>query len=92
MLDLHMPQVEHVPMLSDQVRLAIQREVRRIGITQEHLGERLGEVQSWVSRRINGITVLTVDDVERFARALELPVSALIEELDDSATSGSRAA
>ncbi len=45
----------------------------RRNVTQSQLAAQLGVAQSWVSKRINGVVGLTVDDMARIAEALDVP-------------------
>lgn len=67
------------PLLEDVVRAAIRAELARSEMTQMQLAEILHERQWWVSRRLNGPTPMTLDDVDRIAYALQLPVSVFVE-------------
>ncbi|OPX94294.1 MAG: anaerobic benzoate catabolism transcriptional regulator [Pelotomaculum sp. PtaB.Bin104] len=54
------------------------------GINQVTLAKMLGISQVDVSRKENGVTRVTVDDLRAFAKALEVPVSALLDEASQS--------
>ena len=69
---------------SDTVRLAIRLELTRAGMTQQQLAGLLSEHDSWVSRRLTGITPLTVDDLDRIAYAMGLPVATFLVEHDQA--------
>jgi transcriptional regulator with XRE-family HTH domain len=45
----------------------------RRNITQVELAAELGVAQSWVSKRLNGVVGLTVEDMFRLAEALDVP-------------------
>lgn len=45
----------------------------RRDVTQVELAKRLGVAQSWVSKRLNGVVALTVEDMARIAVALNVP-------------------
>ena len=67
---------------------AVAAEVRawaaRRGITQSELAEKMGVTQSWVSRRLRGGQVIDVSDLSRFAKALDVPITALLPRLDSN--------
>jgi transcriptional regulator with XRE-family HTH domain len=44
----------------------------------------LEKEQTWVSRRLNGVVAFDLDDLERIARALDVPVAALLPRLDSN--------
>lgn len=75
----------------DRVRDRLKAEVKRVDMTQEHLGELMGRKQPWVSKKLSGHIPLTLHDLKRFADALEVPVSRLLEE-ENPATHAPRAA
>lgn len=51
-------------------------------ISQTALAETLNENQQWVSRRVNAEVAITLDDLERIAAALDVPLSTLLPRLD----------
>lgn len=57
---------------NDHVRAAIRKEMERIGMTQQQLGQILREHQTWVSRRLTGTTQITVEDLARISAALSI--------------------
>ncbi|MDD7813640.1 helix-turn-helix transcriptional regulator [Mycobacterium sp. CSUR Q5927] len=50
----------------------------RRGYTQESLSRRVGMLQQSLSRRLTGQTAITVDDLDRIARALGVELAALL--------------
>ena len=50
------------------------------GITQAELSRMVGVSQAGVSRKENGITALSLDDLKTFAAALDVKVTDLLEE------------
>lgn len=70
--------------LSERVASEIRAEMARHGIAQSTLAERLGENPQWLSRRLSrrGGIPLSVDDVDRIAKALAIDPLALIERAD----------
>jgi transcriptional regulator with XRE-family HTH domain len=53
----------------------VRAEIARQQITQDGLAARLGVSQTWVSRRINGNTAFSTEDLDLVARALGVPVA-----------------
>src|SRR5512144_502658 len=47
-------------------------------LTQAELSERMHQTQPWISKHLKGPTRLTVDDLELFATALEVPLYSLL--------------
>ena len=68
--------------LSESVASEIRAEMGRRGITQSILAERLQLSPLWVSRRLSPgatrRTPLSLDDLDRIAAVLDVPVSALL--------------
>lgn len=56
----------------------IRAELGRQDLTRQQLAERLGVERMWVYYRLSGETSLRVDDVERIAAALGVPVTQLL--------------
>lgn len=69
------------PPLSGSVASEIRAEIARQGITQSIIADRLHVGPMWVSRRINPDrrVPLDLDDLERIAGALGIPVASLLE-------------
>ena len=65
------------PTLNDSVAAEIRAEMGRQAITQQELARRLGWAQSQLSRRLSGAIPWRTDEIERIARALDIPVSQL---------------
>ena len=57
------------------VRLRTLREAKQL--TQEDIAERTGLSQAWVSRVENGEAIPSIETVEMWARALQVPVHQL---------------
>lgn len=72
-----------------RVAANLRAEVARQGLTQTALASRLNMSQQAVSRRLSGRHGLTVDDLQAFSEALDLPIEQLIA--DQSAKAGSAA-
>ncbi len=72
--------------LSDYATEEIRVEMARRRLNQSELAERRDppEGQPWVSRRLSARTPLTVDDLERIAAALRVPVDHLLPRLDSN--------
>ncbi len=56
----------------------LRAELGRQKATQTELAARMGEQQSWVSRRLTGDVPITVEDLLRFAAALGIPAVRLL--------------
>ena len=63
---------------AERVAAEIRAEMGRQQVRYVRLAERLGENEVWVSRKVRGRTPLTINDLERIAAALDVPVSDLI--------------
>jgi hypothetical protein len=63
-----------------EVAALVRAEMARQGIRNAALGERIGKNEVWVSRhvRLNPTQDFTVPELEQVARALGVPLSALI--------------
>lgn len=65
--------------------LAVAAEVRawlgRRGLNQRQLAERTGTNEIWISRRLHGKTSIDVEDLAKFALALDVPISDLLPRL-----------
>lgn len=62
-----------------QVAANLRAEMARQGMTQASLAAAVGLSQQAVSRRLTGRGYLTVDDIERFAAALNVSTDLLID-------------
>ena len=62
-------------------RLRAWREYK--GLSQNELQERLGLTRYYISRVENGVTIPTLETLERFARAFEVPVFHLVYDEGD---------
>lgn len=71
--------------LADRVAGQMRAEMARRRITASELARRLGEVESWVRRRMQGRYAINITDLERIARALDLPVSFFIQDDNEAA-------
>jgi transcriptional regulator with XRE-family HTH domain len=56
----------------------VRAEMGRLRVSQSELARRLSEGQPWVNRRVNGDVALNVDDLERIAAALNVPLHKLL--------------
>jgi len=63
-------------------RLRALREAKKL--TQGHIQERTGLLRSYISRVENGHTVPSVDTLEKWARALEVPLYQLFYEGEEA--------
>jgi len=67
---------------TDVIRSNLWAEMARRGWSQQDLGERMGRLQPWVSRRMSGRVGITTDDLQRFAEALGVTVERLVKDHD----------
>ena len=58
---------------------AIRKRRKVLGLSQEQLSERVGVSYQQIQRYENGSSMLNVENVQRIARALSLPVTAFFE-------------
>lgn len=58
--------------LNDRVAAEVRAELARRQMTQQDLAAIVGMSQASVSERLRGKTMFTLDDIERFATALEV--------------------
>jgi transcriptional regulator with XRE-family HTH domain len=70
----------------EHVRTEIAVWMRRRGLNQTQLADRIGVHQTWVSARLTGKTGISVEDLELLGRALGVPAA---EFFRDSAPDGS---
>lgn len=63
---------------SQRVAANVRAELARHSRSQADLGQALGRSQPYVSRRLNGKVAFGVDEVERIAVWLAVPVAALM--------------
>lgn len=56
--------------------------VQQMGITEAELVRRVGENRQWVRRRVLGNTPIDIDDLPRFAQALNTPCTYFFEGTD----------
>lgn len=61
---------------SGEIGAAIKLRRKELGLSQEQLAERVGVSYQQVQRYENGSSTLNVENVQRIARALALPVTA----------------
>jgi transcriptional regulator with XRE-family HTH domain len=66
--------------LTERVVLAIRVEMVREGLTTTDLAERIGEQYLWLHRRLKGTTPFLLEDLQRIAEALRVPMSRLVGE------------
>jgi transcriptional regulator with XRE-family HTH domain len=66
--------------LTERVALAIRVEMVRRGMKTSELAARIGESYIWLQRRLTKTTPFLLEDVQRIADALELPLTALVGE------------
>ncbi|WP_298436613.1 helix-turn-helix transcriptional regulator [Geobacter sp.] len=58
---------------------AIRRRRKELGLSQEQLSEKVGVSYQQIQRYENGSSMLNVENLQRIARALSLPVTAFFE-------------
>lgn len=63
---------------SDSVAAELRAEIARQRRTQGDLAQALGWTQQYLSRRLTGATPLSLDDVEKLARILGIPLAELV--------------
>lgn len=68
------------PTYTERVAASVRAEMARKQITQTQVAESLGLAQSAVSRRLNGHTEFTGDELGRVAELLGVPVAVLFGE------------
>lgn len=66
--------------LTERVALAIRVEMVRRGMRTSALAASIDESYLWLQRRLTGQTPFYLEDVQRIADALEIPLSALVVE------------
>jgi transcriptional regulator with XRE-family HTH domain len=66
--------------LTERVVLSIRMEMLRQDIATAELAERLNKEYLWLHRRLKGITPFLLEDVQRVADALNVPMTSLIQE------------
>lgn len=64
--------------LTDLVAAEIRAQMGRLNVRQRELARRLGENDQWVSTRVNGRTPINLNELHRFAQALEVGVYDLL--------------
>jgi len=64
--------------LTDRAAAEVRAELGRQGLTALQLAERLGVSRSWTSYRLTGQQTIDLDDIERIAQALDVPVAQLL--------------
>jgi hypothetical protein len=64
--------------LTERAIAEIRAELGRQNMTRAGLADRLGVERNWIHYRLSGETSLRVDDVERIAAALGVPISQLL--------------
>lgn len=64
--------------ISARTRHRLQIEMRRQDVSGVELARRVGMTQPSMSRRLRGRIPITLDEIEQFAEALEVPVERLL--------------
>jgi transcriptional regulator with XRE-family HTH domain len=71
--------------LSELVAEEVRAWLGRRRMSQAQLARAIGQSQMWVSDRLRGIQPISLDDLQRFASALDLTVHDLLPTPDDAA-------
>ena len=74
--------------LAQRVAAEIRAEMARQLLTQSELARRLGVIEMWLSRRLRGRQPLDLDELERIASVINVPVPELIERAGPGVTLG----
>lgn len=72
--------------LTERVVLSIRMEMLRQNIATAELAERLDKDYLWLHRRLKRVTPFLLEDVQRVADALNVPMTSLIHEAAAGAT------
>jgi len=72
---------------SQHVTTEIKVWMARRRMNQTDVAQKMGHDQTWVSRRLSGKRAMTVDDLEDFAKALDVPAAEFFRVRDDAAGS-----
>jgi transcriptional regulator with XRE-family HTH domain len=73
-----MNQSSTAPTLTERAAAEIRAELGRQNISRTELARRMGVERMWLYHRLSGSTLLRVDDIERIAAALGVPVAQLL--------------
>lgn len=76
---------ERTATLTGLIAQRIRSRMGWLNIRQRELAKRLGENDQWVSVRINGKVTLDVNELHRFAKALEVGISELLPTDEEAA-------
>lgn len=71
--------------LTDHVTTQLRIELARRNMTTAQLAAKLGVSDMWVSRRLRGKTPIHLADLERLARAFDIPVTSFFAKSDQPA-------
>jgi hypothetical protein len=72
--------------LNDSVRLELRRTVQARFTTFAEASRRLEMTQTWLGRRLNGGTELTLNDLELICSRLDIPLSDVLKTEDETAS------
>ena len=64
--------------LTESVSTEIRAELRRQSVSQRELARRVGWAQSKLWKRLHGQVLYRTDEIERIARALDIPYEQLV--------------
>ncbi len=70
---------------TEAVAAEVRAEMGRQDVNGAQLAQRLGVSEMWVSRRIRGITPLTVSELADVAKALAVPIAKFLPEPERAA-------
>jgi hypothetical protein len=66
--------------LTERVVMAIRIEMVRRGMKTSELAASIDEQYLWLQRRLTGVTPFLLEDVQRIAQALDVPLGSLLAE------------
>lgn len=76
---------ERTATLTSLVAAEIRAQMGRLDVRQSELARRMGENDQWVSTRLKGRTPIDLNDLHRFARALDVEVYELLPSREQAA-------
>lgn len=66
------------PDLDTRIREELRVQMARQRLSQQQVARQLGRDQTWLSRRLNGVTPLTITDAESIASILGITLAQLL--------------
>jgi transcriptional regulator with XRE-family HTH domain len=76
---------ERTATLTELIARRVRARMGWLGIRQNELARRVGENDQWVSSRINARTPISIMELQRFAKALEVGLSDLLPSDEEAA-------